>query len=162
MKRFLLLLLLLLLLLVPLLLLLSACTGGQEVRVDTRLPPVDLSGLLPGEQLLGSSVEGLWVPPVSQNGSMYWLDGFSVSTDAAGIIQRMLWVYGQDAFPADALERLCDVEALLGDAHNDYWYDREQGLRAVTYRDQALGIGATFVYSIAEGQPLVWFVLSRL
>ena len=49
----------------------------------------------------------------------------------------------------------------LGDNHNNYWFDKEQSLRAITYTDRGNKTNLSLIFSDIE-ETLIWVILSRM
>jgi len=58
-------------------------------------------------------------------------------------------------------DTLAQITEELGGHHNDYWFDREQSMRAITYADIENDISLTVVYFDFD-YALVWIILTYM
>ena len=132
---------------------LSACDSGQTVRRDV-LPSTNLSNVNIGGLVIGENAD-----------ESYLAEGLSVEANADVLVQSIRYsVNDGDAtrFSVNGTESprsINEIVALLGQNHNDYWFDREQSIRAYTYYDGESEIYATFAFD-NNSKDLIWVILS--
>lgn len=155
-----------------LLLILSACGRNQTVKTDdlssTNLASIYIDGIVIGQSIDDIDLTSYIVAKDSfeQNENAYYFEELHIETNADGIIQNIRCnLSGDNTVPFLAageanLKTINDVVKLLGQNHNDYWFDRGQGLKAHTYHDGESGIYVTFAYHNNSGE-LVWAILNK-
>ncbi len=133
--------------------LMTACDSGQTVKRDA-LPSTNLSGVNIGGLVIGANAD-----------EAYLAEGISVETNTEVIVHSVRYsVNDGGATPfsvngTDSPRSIDEIVALLGQNHNDYWFDREQSVKAYTYYDGESEIYATFAFD-NNSKVLVWVILS--
>ena len=95
------------------------------------------------------------------NEILFYTDSYGNFTEILG---RLVWGLGYEGVSfsvyGNEFDTLQQVKGELGEHYNDYWFDREQGMRAVTYADRENGINFTIVYSNYD-ESVWWVILTR-
>ncbi len=158
--------------LVCFLLILSACDSGQTVKHND-LTSTDLSSVNVDNIVVGQAISDINLTKYTavndsfeKKEGTYYFEELHIETNTDGIIQSIQGNLGNDnTIPfsingTDNLQSINEVAELLGQNYNDYWFDREQGIRAYTYFDSESSIYATFAYH-NNSRELVWVILTK-
>ncbi len=147
----------------------SACSR-QEIKreklISTDLSFVSIDGIsigMPIKTVELSKYTTISADKLVNNKNTDYFKGFHITTDDDGIIVLVKAIVGTDiqVFVNGVQPLLIDeVETLLGIHHNEYWFDREQRIKAYTYYDELNKIYATFAFSDFDNS-LVWVILSK-
>ncbi|WP_099205998.1 hypothetical protein [Scatolibacter rhodanostii] len=154
--------------------LLSACDSGQTVNrkepVSTDLSVVQIEGVEIGVSIDTIDLEKYTPLPAdtfTEEPNVYRFEEMQFETDGNKQIQKI--TISNNFENKTALfsikgenENLTiqKVVELLGKNYNDYWYDREQKIKAYTYHDEAKEMYATFTFN-TDYKDLIWVILSR-
>jgi len=156
---------------------LSTCDGNQKIK-RSNLPSTDLSYVNIDGIVLGTPIIDVDLAKYTaevpgrfeQKGNTYYFRELHIETDSNGVVQKIKGnTYGYidgravTSFSINGTDNISttnEVVELLGQNHNDYWFDREQKLKAYTFYDDDSKIYASFVYDY-NSNGLVWFILSR-
>ena len=161
--------------LMPILLFLTACAffdSSQTVRAgdisSTYLGDVRIAGLRLSDNI--NDVDLSLFTPTGRdhvrfdyvfNEILFYTDSYGNFTQIWGIL---VWgeVYEGVSFSVNGNEfnTLEQLKNELGEHYNDYWFDRELGMRAITYADRENGINFTIAYSNYDGE-FIWVILSE-
>jgi len=150
---------------------LVACTlfdSNQAVYVrnisSTYLGSVEIAGLQ-----LGTNINGIdFTSFTATERNILWFDylfeevGFIVDADE-NLTTIQGWISSGATFEINGMtfDTLMQITEELGGHHNDYWFDREQSMRAVTYADMQSGVSLTAVY-FDFNDELVWVILTYM
>lgn len=159
------------------LLILSACDSNQKIKSEnltsTDLSSVNIDGIIIGQAINDVDLSEYTVVAansVEQKENAYYFEELRIETDTDGIITKVQGnIYGYmdnyNAIPfsvngTDNLSSIDEVADLLGQNHNDYWFDKEQKIKAYTFYDDSGKFYATFAYDY-NSNGLVWVILSK-
>ena len=152
-----------------LLTIMSACRdGGQRIN-DSNLQSTDLSNIYIAGLTIGSNANDIDMSMFSHTESRnelytFWFKEIAIKSDDDGLITKILAREPRENdYYINGKNDLLTVEQIkgeLGQYHNDYRYDREQGLRAITYSDKENKIRFTLVYSDYDNS-LIWLILDQ-
>ena len=161
--------------LMAVLLSLTACVffdSSQAVRSGD-ISSTYLGGVTIAELRLGDNISevdlSLFTPTGSDhvrfdyvfNEILFYTDSYGNFTQILG---RLVWGLGYEGVSfsvnGNELNTLEQLKDELGEYYNDYWFDREQGMRAITYADRENGINFTIAYSNYDGE-FIWVILSE-
>ncbi|MDD3243487.1 MAG: hypothetical protein PHD32_07180 [Eubacteriales bacterium] len=146
----------------------TACSGEGAVRTEKNAS-TDLSQVALDEIALGGSVQSLdltkYTPASGEenadSANTHSFEEVQIKTDPSGTITFVKGILGtgiQARVNGAQPSSLREAIELLGSNYHEYWFDREQNLKACTYYDAASKSYATFV-SFDDG--LVWLILSQ-
>lgn len=159
---------------IALCLLLTACDSGQTVKRE-KLPSTDLSSVEVEGVSLGDSIHtvdltqytSLPEDSFKEEAGVYRFEEIQLKTDENQEIQKII--------VSNNLENKTSIVSVqgenenltpqkivnwLGENHNDYWFDREQNIKAYTYYDNNKKFYVTFTFN-TQNESLVWVILSR-
>lgn len=146
----------------------TGCSNEGQVKRD-KIATTDLSAVNVNEIVLGISVESLdltkyTVVPKEQTAdetNTKYFEEMVITTDNSGIITSVKGIVGTGTKVSVNNSQPSSVDEIieqLGTNYNEYWFDREQNLKAHTYYDETNEIYATFV---SFDSNLVWLILSE-
>ena len=137
-------------------LLLGLCTGcNSEGKVKRDKPQsTDLTAVNVNEIVLGVSSKNLDLTKYSAVPNEQTADDDGVVTLIKGIVGPGTRVNVNDSQPLS----ISEVVEKLGSNYNEYWFDREQNIKAYTYYDEIQKIYATFA---TFDDNLIWLILNE-
>jgi len=164
-------------LLVCFLIFFSACDGNQKIKREnlqsTDLSYVNIDGIVLGTPIINVDFTKYTTEApdrFEQRENTYYFRELHLETDSNGVIQKIKgntygYIDGHAVTPFAIngtvnISTITEVVDLLGQNHNDYWFDRGQKLKAYTFYDDDSKVYVTFVYDY-NSNGLVWVILSR-
>ena len=140
-------------------LLFSAC-GGNILSVD--LSQITFDGVSVGDSLEALDSNRYTVKENVSDRYTYNFEECRVSAEG-GIITEIMATFGEMTISINGKEdyrTADDIIQVLGDNNCSSWYDREQSLMQIQYRDEEHGLECAFVYD-KNGNSLVWGILKK-
>jgi hypothetical protein len=158
----------------------SACDSGQTVRTgnvdSTFLADVYIAGLQLGDNINDIDLSG-FSPAYNESLRFdYSFQEIMFYVDTDGHLTKILGRMGVFHSPREneyigvtlsisgkELTTLSEIKYELGEQFYDYWYDREQNMRAATYTDKENNIIFTVVYMVNTmfGENAIPWVILR-
>lgn len=152
-------------------LLLGLCTGcSSEGKVKRDKPQsTDLTAVNVNEIVLGVSSKSLDLTKYSavpneqtaDEKNTQYFEELQITTDDDGVVTLIKGIVGpgtrvnvNDSQPLS----ISEVLEKLGSNYNEYWFDREQNIKAYTYYDEIQKIYATFA---TFDDNLIWLILNE-
>jgi len=157
----------LLMILLVFIFLLISCDSGQSVD-NRNIASTYLGNVNIAELQLGASINDIDLTvflPTERNNVRYTylFEEIGLITDTDG---KLIYIHGwvleagvDFSINGKTLNTIAQITEELGEHYNDYWFDREQSMRAVTYTDKENNINLTLVY-FEFNDALVWIILS--
>ena len=167
------------LLLLILMIALMACDSGQEIRLSNSLESTDLSGVEIEGMKIGISIEDVDLSRFTNAENRYADSEYSyhfmevrIAVDENGMITKIhgtsFKCYDKQTTRAfsQGSSKIDETISVLGNNFNNYWFDREQQIRANTYIDNESGISLTITYASYSSPPssdgqLIWVILAE-
>jgi len=156
---------------------LSACNGGQKIKrenlTSTDLSAVNIDGISVDNVI--DDIDLTKYTTVSADRfeakeNTHYFEELKIETDANGSVKEVRGnIYGYDAayeavkFAVNGTDNpssIDEVIKILGDNHNDYWFDKEQSIKAYTFYDGDNMIYGTFAFNY-DSNELIWIILSK-
>ena len=146
----------------------TACDSGQRIRIDNNTPSTNLSDIYIESLKIGNDINNadmsIFTHTQSQNDFFsFWFKEIAFKSTDNGVITEIFirepdeidyFINGKNDLKT--IEQITDE---LGQNYNEYQYDRQQSLRAITYTDRENKINFTLVYSDYDNN-LIWLILN--
>ena len=162
---------------IMLIFLLSACDSGQKIKreylVSTDLSAVNIDGILLGDfvdQIDLTKYTDVDSDSFEEKENTFYFQELHIETDVNGCIQEVRGnIYGYIAeyesvlFSVNGIDNpasINEIVNILGQNHNEYWFDKEQKIKAYTFYDNNNMIYATFTFN-DNSNELAWIILSK-
>lgn len=129
------------------------CSSEGKVKRD-KPESTDLTAVNVNEIVLGVSSKSLDLTKYSAVPNEQTADDDGVVTLIKGIVGPGTRVNVNDLQPLS----ISEVVEKLGSNYNEYWFDREQNIKAYTYYDEIQKIYATFA---TFHDNLIWLILNE-
>jgi hypothetical protein len=153
------------------------CDSGQNIIVKQNLLSTNLSRIIISEIKIGNNIQDIDLSKYSSSiyktdaKNIYNFEELNITTDDDGIIIKIQCnIYGYindykkgtvliNNYDQKKFGTIKDIIDILGGNYYNYWYDKEQALKANTYIDKDNGINFTIVYDY-NSQKIVWYIIS--
>jgi uncharacterized protein YcfL len=155
---------------------LTACGSGQQVKVNNNLQSTDLSGIEIQGLKIGVSIEDVdlsryTAAPSGQTSIAEYAWHFNevdIAADEKNAITKIrsgafAYSNADDTLIFSQGSSIVDeVIDILGEDFENYWFDREQQIKANTYVDKEHGLSLTVTYdALSTDNGLVWVILAK-